>query len=115
MKFKSIRNKIVFWFLLVSLTLGIAISYLGYRQAKDTLETKVVEQLNAIANRQNSHIHEYLASKTNETEAISTLRNITEACYLLSIADQENKESLCRLFCKNSQQVSRGLQGIRFF
>lgn len=100
MIFKSIRNKLVFWFLLIAIALGTSISYLGYQQAKSTLETKVIDQLNAIASRQNSHIHEYLASKTNETEAISTLKDLTEACYLLSIANQENKDTYATAFGK---------------
>jgi signal transduction histidine kinase/HAMP domain-containing protein len=105
MGFKSIRNKIIFWFLLVAITLGVSISYLGYQNAKDTLEAKVVEQLNAIANRQASHIDEYLVTKTNEAAAIAQLKNISETCYKLNNSNQKDVEEYAEVFAEVANKL----------
>jgi len=84
--FRSIRSRILFWFLLVSVTSCTVLAWTIFRLAEDSIAETVQEQMTARAKQQAGQLERVATRKISSAEALSSSLLLTEATMALDVA-----------------------------
>ena len=87
--FRSIRSRILFWFLLITVGSCTLLAWTMFRLAEDSLEERVQEQMTARAKQKAVQLEQVAMRKISSADALSSSMLFTEATAALEAASGE--------------------------